>query len=102
ARGFSLRAEPSPNSMDAAINSLRCIRLQGQHFYVSGCKVNVLNFKIFHLTNFHFRTIMVAYRRNTMTEVEKISPEGLEVAKAYLENKQDILATARAMQLPIE
>jgi hypothetical protein len=37
-----------------------------------------------------------------MQELERISPEGLEVAKAYLENGQDILATAKAINMPIE
>lgn len=37
-----------------------------------------------------------------MQEIEKISPEGLEVAKAYLENKQDTLATAKSLHLPVE
>lgn len=34
--------------------------------------------------------------------LEKLSPEGLEVAKAYLENKQDTMATAKALNLPLE
>lgn len=59
--------------------------------------------KIFHLTNFFFRTIMVRLEEKHMkADLEKISPEGLEVAKAYLENKQDTLATARALNLPLE
>jgi len=37
-----------------------------------------------------------------MTEVDRISPEGLEVAKAYLQNGQDILATAQAMNMPVD
>lgn len=33
---------------------------------------------------------------------ERISPEGLRVAQSYLENGQDILATANHLNLPIE
>lgn len=36
------------------------------------------------------------------TEIEKISPEGLRVAEAYLEYGQDAIATANALQLPVD
>ena len=37
-----------------------------------------------------------------MTEMVKISPEGLEVAVAYLENKQNTQATAESLGMPVE
>lgn len=36
------------------------------------------------------------------SQLTKISPEGLEVAQAYLENKQDTKATALALNMPLE
>lgn len=37
-----------------------------------------------------------------MNEIVSISPEGLEIAQAYLQNKSDMKLTAEAMGLPLE
>lgn len=37
-----------------------------------------------------------------MQEIQKISPEGLDIALAYLENKSDVQLTAQALSLPVD